>query len=71
MEYLEEVFHEAMKSDKIQQFAEEQVCEIYDLTGDEASAFAAELESKLCWVLYDMGQTTYSPEVLGIHQPGV
>lgn len=71
VEYLEEVFHEAMKSDKIQQFAEEQVCEIYDLTGDEASAFAAELESKLCWVLYDMGQTTYSPEDFGIPQPGV
>lgn len=71
VEYLEEVFHEAMQSDKIQQFAEEQVCEIYDLTGDEASAFAAELESKLCWVLYDMGQTTYSPEDFGIPQPGV
>lgn len=69
--YLEDVFHQAMKSDKIQQFAEEQVCEIYDLTGDEASAFAAELESKLCWVLYDMGQTTYSPEDFGIPQPGV
>ena len=48
-----------------------QVCQIYDLTGDEASAFAAELESKLCWVLYDMGQTTYSPEDFGIPQPGV
>lgn len=71
VEYLEEVFHEAMKSDKIQQFAQEQVCQIYDLTGDEASAFAAELESKLCWVLYDMGQTTYSPEDFGIPQPGV
>ena len=71
VEYLEEVFHEAMKSDKIQQFAEEQVCEIYDLTGDEVSAIAAELESKLCWVLYDMGQTTYSPEDFGIPQPGV
>lgn len=71
VEYLEGVFHEAMKSDKIQQFAEEQVCEIYDLTGDEASEFAAQMESKLCWVLYDMGQTTYSPEDFGIPQPGV
>lgn len=71
VEYLEDVFHQAMQSDKIQQFAEDQVCQIYDLTGDEASAFAAELESKLCWVLYDMGQTTYSPEDFGIPQPGV
>ena len=71
VEYLENVFHEAMKTDKIQQFAQEQVCEIYDLTGDEASEFAAQMESKLCWVLYDMGQTTYSPEDFGIPQPGV
>lgn len=69
VEYLEEVFHEAMKTDKIQQFAEEQVCQIYDLTGEEASAFAASLESKLSWVLYDMGQTTYSPEDFGIPKP--
>lgn len=69
--YLEDVFHEAMQSDKIQQFAEEQVCQIYDLTGDEASEFAAQLESKLCWVLYDMGQTTYSPEDFSIPKPGV
>lgn len=69
--YLEEVFHQAMQSDKIQQFAQEQVCEIYDLTGDEASEFAAQMESKLCWVLYDMGQTTYSPEDFGIPKPGV
>ena len=68
---LEEVFHKAMKSDKIQQFAKEQVCQIYDMTGEEASEFAAQLESKLCWVLYDMGQTTYSPEDCGIPQPGV
>jgi len=71
VEYLEKVFHEAMKTDKIQQFAKEQVCEIYDLTGDEASEFAAQMESKLCWVLYDMGQTTYSPEDFGIPKPGV
>mgnify|MGYP000755311099 FL=1 len=69
--YLEDVFHQAMQTDKIKQFAEEQICQIYDLTGDEASEFAAQLESKLCWVLYDMGQTTYSPEAFGIPQPGV
>lgn len=69
--YLEDVFHEAMQTEEIQQFAEEQVCQIYDLTGEEASEFAAQLESKLCWVLYDMGQTTYSPEDFGIPKPGV
>ena len=67
--YLEDVFHQAMQTDKIKQFAEEQICQIYDLTGDEASEFAAQLESKLCWVLYDMGQTTYSPEPLAFLSP--
>lgn len=71
VEYLEEVFHQAMQTEEIQQFAEEQVCQILDLTGEEASEYAASLESKLCWVLYDMGQTTYSPEDFGIPQPGV
>lgn len=66
--YLEDVFHQAMATDTIKQFADDNVCEIYDLTGEEASAFAAELESKLCWTLYDMGQATYSPEEFGIER---
>lgn len=67
--YLEDVFHEAMQAESIQKFAEENVCTIYDLTGTEASEFAKSLESKLCWVLYDMGQTTYSPEEFNIAKP--
>lgn len=67
--YLEDVFHQAMATDTIKNFAEENICEIYDLTGDDASAFAADIESKLCWTLYDMGQATYSPEEFGIAKP--
>ena len=58
-----------MASDSIKQFADDQLCELFDLTGDEASEMAAGTESKLCWVLYDMGQTKYSPEEFGIEKP--
>ena len=66
---LEAAFHTAMQSDAIKQFAADQLCTIYDLTGDDAAAMAAGIESKLCWILYDMGQTKYSPEEFGISKP--
>ena len=66
---LEDAFHKGMASDSIKQFADDQLCELFDLTGDEASEMAAGTESKLCWVLYDMGQTKYSPEEFGIEKP--
>lgn len=69
VEYLTEVFNQAMETDAICDFAESNVCQLYGYTGQEASDFAAGLESKLCWVLYDMGQTTYSPEDFGIPKP--
>lgn len=66
---LQEAFQEAMKSDKIKQFADEQMCVMYSLTGEEANQMAENIESKLCWVLYDMGQTKFSPEEYGIAKP--
>lgn len=63
------VFHEAMKTEKITAFAEEQNCVIYDLTGEEAREMAAGIESRICWALYDMGQTKFSPEDFGIEHP--
>lgn len=66
---LQDAFHKAMESDKINQFAEEQLCVKYDLVGEEADAMVKDLESKLCWVLYDMGQTKFSPEEFGIEKP--
>jgi len=63
------VFAQAMESDAIKTFAADQLCVIYNLTGEEASQMAAAVESKLCWVLYDMGQTKFSPEEFGIPKP--
>lgn len=69
LSYLDEVFLKAMETDTIKQFAEDNVCQIYGYVGEEAAEYAAGLESKLCWVLYDMGQTTYSPDEFGIAKP--
>lgn len=69
LEKLQNTFHEAMKTEKILSFAEEQNCIIYDLTGEDARKMASGIESKLCWVLYDMGQTKFSPEDFGIERP--
>lgn len=66
---LTDAFHTAMKSDAIKKFADEQLCTLYGLTGDEASKMAANTESKLTWVLYDMGQAKFSPEKYGIPKP--
>lgn len=66
---LEDAFLQAMESDTIKSFAEEQLAEIFCLTGQAASDHAADMESKLCWCLFEMGQTTYSPEDLGIPKP--
>ncbi len=66
---LQDTFAKAMESDKIKQFADEQLCVLYALSGAKAKEMAASVESKLCWVLYDMGQTKFSPEEFGIPKP--
>lgn len=66
---LQDSFNKAIESDKIKQFADDQLCVLYGLTGDEAKEMAKNIESKLCWVLYDMGQTKFSPEEYGIPKP--
>lgn len=63
---LQDVFHQAMESEAIKAFADEQLCVIYNLSGEEAKEMASSIESKLCWVLFDMGQTKFSPEEFGI-----
>jgi len=66
---LADAFQRAMETDKIKQFADDQLCVIYGLSGAEAKAMAGSIESKLCWILYDMGQTTFSPEEFDIPRP--
>ena len=66
---LNDAFHTAMQSQTIKDFAASNVATIFDLTGDDALKMAKEQESKLCWILYDMGQTKFSPEDFGIAKP--
>lgn len=66
---LEEAFMKVMKSDAIAELAKAQSAEIFALTGEEAKEMAVSSEASLCWVLYDLGQTTYSPEEKGIARP--
>ncbi len=67
--FLQDTFNKAMESEKIKTFADEQLCVLYALSGEEAQAMAGAVESKLCWVLYEMGQTKFSPEEFGIVKP--
>lgn len=66
---LQEAFDKAMASDAISKFAEDQFAVIYNLTGEEARAFAAKAQSTMSWMLQDMGLTEYSPEDFGIPKP--
>jgi len=66
---LDAAFHTAMQSQTIKDFAASNVATIFDLTGEDALKMAKEQESKLCWILYDMGQTKFSPEDFGIAKP--
>lgn len=63
---LEEAFNTTMNSYAIEIFASEQLATIYNLTGDEAKEYATQLEKNLCWILSDMGSTTFSPDERGI-----
>ncbi|MFI3129259.1 MAG: tripartite tricarboxylate transporter substrate-binding protein, partial [Bacillota bacterium] len=65
---LEEAFLATVASDSFAEFAEAQAADIFALTGDEAKAFAETSESKLCWLLYDLGAATYSPADSGIER---
>ncbi len=66
---LTEAFAVAMNSQEIKQFAEEQYAVIFNITGEEASKFAAASQSNLCWQLFEMGMTERNPEDLGIPKP--
>lgn len=69
IEKLNEAFEVALESDQIKTFSEEQLAVMFNLTGDEANQMAKDMESKLCWILDDMGQTKFSPEEFGIEKP--
>ncbi len=62
-------FDKVMASDAIKELADSQSAIIFNLTGEEAKEMAAASERSLCYVLYDLGQTQYSPEERGIERP--
>ena len=66
---LTEAFNEVMKTQAIKDMAEVQAAEIFALTGAEAKAMAMGSEKSLCWVLADLGKTTFSPADRGIERP--
>ncbi len=66
---LQEAFDQAMASDDIAAFAEDQYAVIYNMTGEEARAFCAKAQSTMSWILQDMGLTEFSPEEFDIPRP--
>ncbi|MCC8190198.1 MAG: tripartite tricarboxylate transporter substrate binding protein [Planctomycetes bacterium] len=69
LDVLEDAFATVMASDVIRQFAEEQMCVLYNLSGEAAQEFVRVEEARMCWTLHEMGQTTFSPEDFGIQRP--
>jgi tripartite-type tricarboxylate transporter receptor subunit TctC len=67
---LETAFKNAMGSQKIKDFAAAQNAVIFNLTGQAAKDKASKSESNLCWTLFEMGKTKFSPEEFGIAKPG-
>lgn len=63
-----EAFDAAMANEDLIAYAADNLCVTYGASGDEAKEMMTDLESSLCWVLYDMGMTTFSPEDFGIER---
>ncbi len=66
---LDEAFKAAMQNPEVIAAGEEQLCVLYGLSGAEAKEMMEGIEKSLTWILYDMGQTTFSPEERGIERP--
>ncbi len=66
---LTSAFKAAMVNPDMVKFASDQVAVIYNKSGADAKAMAQKSESNLCWILNDLGKTTYSPADRGIARP--
>lgn len=62
-------FKAAMANPDMTKFAADQIAVIFNKTGVEAKAMAQKSESNLCWILFDLGKTTFSPADRGIARP--
>ncbi len=66
---LQEAFIATMQHPDVINLCESETYVHYGYTGEQAKEMMKDIESKLTWILYDMGQTTFSPEERGIERP--
>jgi len=62
-------FKATMATPDMVAFAETRVATIFNKFGADAKAMVQKSESNLCWILNDLGKTTYSPADRGIARP--
>jgi len=62
-------FKATMSNPDMVAFATAQVATIFNKSGADAKAMAQKSESNLCWILNDLGKTTFSPADRGIARP--
>ncbi len=62
-------FEKAMQSDTVKTWAAENHYDLSGLSGAEASAAFANLESNFAWTLQELGAASVDPETLGIPKP--
>ncbi|MBF0431105.1 MAG: tripartite tricarboxylate transporter substrate binding protein [Fibrobacteria bacterium] len=66
---LKKAFDHAMTSQAIQQVIESQMAIKLALSGEEAKAISAKIESQFNWMLHDLGLAVKNPADLGIPKP--
>ena len=66
---LTEAFDQAMESDAVTSWAEENFYQISGKSGEEAREEFARLESLFAWTLHELGATTVDPATLDIPRP--
>lgn len=66
---LRDAFDEAMQSDPVQKFGEDNFYVLSGATGEEAAATFDALERNFAWTLWDLGAAKVNPQELGIPRP--
>ena len=66
---LTQAFDEAMASDKVKEWAEQNYYDLSGLSGEAASEEFARLESLFAWTLFDLGAASVDPATLDIPKP--
>jgi hypothetical protein len=62
-------FDEAMKTDAVKKFGEDNFYILSGATGDAANATFDSLESNFAWTLWELGAAKVDPASLGIPKP--